>query len=401
MADNYTAGQVGTILGQYFINNKEKFIEVYEEYFKSQDEEKIRQSARSLQRAIKVLTVYNNAPKIEGNELSSAAEVFYEKYKAFEQLALGRPGGADIQIGFRDNNGHYDQLSNISAESYGKFQEQWGKRRENFGIQTQSLYSDSRRKGTALEIQSFILNHLNDMLSMLQNDIPNDAQYSDLCKRYSDNLVRFKNNRHEMLASNPWGYYLLSDVSDPSGKYIMTPQQSGQAYEAYFDHLANMHQWVYTFLATRGAVQPEYLNKIIEGELNTSVYIEEGGSLTYTGNFPRLLFNAKGNTTPWFASGDIVIVNPETGHVVYNIQLKTSRFHANSGFAQSITKLNSFIEHFLAANTPTEMAELIWKDFQTSLTGTSSTTEALGLAVVDQSEEIVQQTLKAFGVKTT
>lgn len=401
MADEYAAGQVGTILGQYFINNKEKFIELYEEYFKGQNEEKIRQSARSLQRAMKVLMVYNNAPRIEGNELSTATEMFYKKYEEFEQLALGRPRGADTQIGFRDKDGRYYQLSNITAEAYGNFQEQWGKRRQNFGIQTKELYSDSRRKGTALQMQNFILNHLNDMLSMLQNDIPNDAQYSDLCQRYSANLEHFKNRQNEMLTSNPWGYYLLADASNPAGKYTMTSQQSGQAYEAYFDHLANMHQWVYTFLATRGAVLPEYLDKISEGDLNTSVYAEEGGSLTYTGDFPRLLFNARGNTTPWFASGDIVIVNPETGHVVYNIQLKTTKFHENSGFAQSVTKLNKFIEEFLAANTPTEMAELIWKDFQTSVTGTTPSTQALGLAVINQGGEIVEQTLKEFGVKKT
>ena len=43
-----------------------------------------------------------------------------------------------------------------------------------------------------------------------------------------------------------------------------------------------------------------------------------------SGDFPKLLSDSL-NTIGWYTGGDIVIVDPETMSVIYNIQLKTTQ----------------------------------------------------------------------------
>jgi hypothetical protein len=82
------------------------------------------------------------------------------------------------------------------------------------------------------------------------------------------------------------------------------------------NHVANHHTALYSYLATSGAANTGSIPN-----MRHSVYNEEGGA---GGHFPVLL-NESLNTTGWYTGGDIVIVDPKTMEVVYNIQLKTTQ----------------------------------------------------------------------------
>jgi hypothetical protein len=64
-------------------------------------------------------------------------------------------------------------------------------------------------------------------------------------------------------------------------------------------------------------------NNSVEGistgnlKVSRTVFMEEGG-VEKGSNFPRLLHESK-NTTSWYSGGDIVIVNPKSMAVAYNI----------------------------------------------------------------------------------
>ena len=79
------------------------------------------------------------------------------------------------------------------------------------------------------------------------------------------------------------------------------------------NHLANHNKQVYNYLVQSGLTNTTSLNV----KEKSSVFIEEGGAKK-SGNFPRLLNESK-NRTGWYTGGDIIIVNPETMSVVYNI----------------------------------------------------------------------------------
>lgn len=398
MADNLnlTPGQIGIIVKNAFINDKKTFINLFKQDIAKNSKE-IREAAINLQKALQVVKALDN--KDPNNELAGATSEMYKCYKEFESRALLRPAGADVQMGFRDSKGKYYLLSDIEAEQYNEFVESSNKRRVNFGIANNRLYTNARKKSEARTIQKLILHHLNEMMDTISgtNDEGKitDQAYDDMKKRCGEKMVHFR--RKDGSNPNTFGYYLLADTTDKDGNYILNPSQSGQAYEAYFDHLARQHKWVYDFLASKGAINGTAQEIMTR---DRSVYKEEGGTTTGVGNFANLLAEARGNNTPWFASGDIVIVNPETGEIVYNIQLKTTKLHETAGFAQSIDELLKFIGEFIDTDGDAEkMAELIWNSFKTTLTGTSNqSTNSIGEAVTNEAEQLVAD-LEKFGVK--
>jgi len=51
------------------------------------------------------------------------------------------------------------------------------------------------------------------------------------------------------------------------------------------------------------------------------------------------------NSIPWFAGGDIVIVNNKL-EVIYNIQLKTTTRNTQTVFAEKVSELRKFLIQF-------------------------------------------------------
>ena len=142
------------------------------------------------------------------------------------------------------------------------------------------------------------------------------------------------------------------------------------------NHLANHHKQIYNYLSSNGMI-----NGNEQIKLHSSVFNEEGGVGQY-GGFPRLLKEST-NTTGWYTGGDIIIVNPETMNVVYNIQLKTTSIRGEripSIFAERIEKIRIFIHGgtvkkgkkektipALSTLTPREKAERMFEFLLTSI----------------------------------
>lgn len=87
--------------------------------------------------------------------------------------------------------------------------------------------------------------------------------------------------------------------------------KEGKQLDAFMNHMGAHHANLFNNSSTiASSVLPSLLN------LSKSVGTEEGSHFFY------LLLESL-NTTPWYAGGDIVVVD-ETGQVIYNIQLKSS-----------------------------------------------------------------------------
>jgi hypothetical protein len=96
-------------------------------------------------------------------------------------------------------------------------------------------------------------------------------------------------------------------------------QWQGNAYEAYFNHMANHEPVLFDYLSQHGKETMAEFNLKTHRE---SVFSEEGGYEPDLGHFPELMMGQI-NSIPWFAGGDIVIINNKM-EVIYNIQLKTT-----------------------------------------------------------------------------
>jgi hypothetical protein len=102
------------------------------------------------------------------------------------------------------------------------------------------------------------------------------------------------------------------------------------------NHVANHHHQVYDYLVKGGLTEPP-----VTIHKKGSVFHEEGGAEAQS-SFPRLLNESK-NHTGWYTGGDIIIVDPKTMGVVYNIQLKTTTEKNITVFAEKVAAIRNFI----------------------------------------------------------
>jgi uncharacterized membrane protein len=76
------------------------------------------------------------------------------------------------------------------------------------------------------------------------------------------------------------------------------------------------------------------------------------------------------NSIPWFAGGDIIIINNKM-EVVYNIQLKTTTRNTQTVFSEKVTSLRTFLTNFTSLETVEDKAELLFNKFQNTIANTS------------------------------
>ena len=82
-------------------------------------------------------------------------------------------------------------------------------------------------------------------------------------------------------------------------------------------------------------------------------------------HFPKLLNESK-NHVGWYTGGDIIIVNPKTMNIVYNIQLKTTTANKQSVFAEKVSAIRTFIQQFIKY-TPRQKGEKLFDFLLTSV----------------------------------
>lgn len=339
----------GIIFADLFITNKSLFIDFFTSYY-SEHQIQINTAIANLNA---VLTKYTT----QTVTMASAAE-FEAAWNEFQTVVLMNNQNLQLLVAYRGQSGLNAQFSQILDQNkvMGVEKTAYGMM---YGINAgNQLVRDSIKYLQASKVEEFLQKHLNDLLNQLESPIGrNEAR---LLHRYHTDFLNsyFKYDSKASLTGIKWreAFYSSNEGFYFGGRGL------GQVYDAFMNHLANYKPDFYDYLTTGGAND---INGFIDTEPDSSVYIEEG-QVYKSGHFPQLLSDSR-NHVGWYTGGDIIIVNPETMSIVYNIQLKTTTENKASVFGEKISAIRTFISQLIAANNPQRMAEQLFDFLLTSV----------------------------------
>ncbi len=287
----------GIIFADLFINSKADFVQYFTAYFE--------QNKTAINAAIQELeTVLNNIKTKSLNKEN--AEAFHKAWKNFQQVVLLNTKDLELIVGYRapgSTSVEFSRIVNMADATENTNLIRTG----NEAVKQAMRWAEQSEK--AQKAEKALQSHLNGFIGTL---------YSKLSETEKDALIK----QNFDAIPNRWKKYNLGTVLDGKRwqevfyEQYYSGQGLGKAYDAYMNHVANHHTALYSYLATSGAANTGNIPN-----MRHSVYNEEGGA---GGHFPVLL-NESLNTTGWYTGGDIVIVDPKTMEVVYNIQLKTTQ----------------------------------------------------------------------------
>lgn len=337
------ANNSGIIFADIFINNKDMFVDIFEQYYlKNQQElDKVITQLNS------VLTEYTTK-----QVTVSMADAFQKSWKEFQQKVLLNQADLQLIVAYRGQSGKDGQFSQIIKQS-----DVEGNVGGAYGIDSgNKLIKDSMQALKAQQVESFLQTHLNGFLNQLETPITK-GEAIKIYKYHQQFLhTMFLESKHPPITGQKWRVPFYG----ASASHYFSGRGLGQAYDAFMNHLANHNKQVYDYLAQGGLVSNTPLNPQEKG----SVFQEEGG-VEKQGSFPYLLNESK-NHTGWYTGGDIVIVNPQTMGVVYNIQLKTTTANKPSVFAERVSDIRKFIGALINM-TPRQKGEKIFDFLLTSV----------------------------------
>lgn len=343
------ASTEGIIFSDLFISNRDVFIQFFEQYYREQTAA----INNAIQRLNAVLTKYTT----QTVTAASAAE-FEDAWMEFQTTVLLNSQNLQLLVAYRGQSGLNARFSQIltQADVMGTSQTAYGMQ---YGINAgNTLVRDSIKYLEASKVEEFLQKHLNDLLLQLDSSITNNEAY--LLHRYHTDFLNsyYKYDSTASLTNVKWreAFYSANDG------FYFGGQGLGQVYDAFMNHLANYKPDFYDYLATGGVND---INGFVDTEPDNSVYVEEG-QVYETGHFPQLLSESR-NHTGWYTGGDIIIVNPETMSIVYNIQLKTTTENKASVFAEKISAIRTFIHSLSALNNPIDMANKLFDFLLTSV----------------------------------
>lgn len=318
----------GIIFSDLFISDKQFFIDFFTKYY-SENQKILEPIIFNLQQ---VLEKYSFQQVTE----DMAAE-FKICWKEFQEKVLLNSQELQLLVVYRGQGGLNGEFSKIVPQS--KVEETAiTTRGKQYGINTgNDLIKDSIAALKGSKIEKFLQHHLNTFLQHLDSRI-NKNEATILHKYHTEQLNQYYSQKGKHLTNIHWreAFFGGTDSSYFGGRGL------GKAYDAFMNHMANKEKQIYNYLRSNGKINSEFNLKINE---NTSVYVEEN-KIGPHGHYPQLLKNAM-NTIGWYTGGDIVIVNPKTMQVVYNIQLKTTTAKKASVFAERVGALRTFINQFV------------------------------------------------------
>ena len=343
------ASTEGIIFSDLFISNKDLFISFFEQYYQEQSAA----INSAISRLNNVLTKYTT----QSVTAASAAE-FENAWMEFQTVVLMNTQNLQLLVAYRGQSGLNARFSQIlnQADVMGVSQTAYGMQ---YGINAgNQLVRDSIKYLEASKVEEFLQKHLNDLLLQLDSSISDNEAY--LLHRYHTEFLNsyYKYDSQASLTGAKWreAFYSANDG------FYFGGQGLGQVYDAFMNHLANYKPDFYDYLATGGMND---INGFIDTDPDNSVYVEEG-QVFETGHFPQLLSESR-NHVGWYTGGDIIIVNPETMSIVYNIQLKTTTENKASVFAEKISAIRTFINSLSTSNNPTEIANKLFDFLLTSV----------------------------------
>ena len=329
----------GILFGDLFINNREMFVKLFEQYY-IENQAIIAPVINNLQI---VLEKYNTK-----KVTSAMASEFHTAWSRFQQIVLLNQKELQLIVAYRGQSGRDGQFSEILYQSEVE-ESVSGVYGINAGNQ---LVRDSIAAIKASEVEAFLQNHLNGFLHQLE--LPITQNEAEKIHKYHS---QFLANKDIKISGSKWREPFYGTNSG----HFFGGQGLGQAYDAFMNHLANHNKQVYNYLASGGRSSDGTNLKTIE---TGSVFQEEKG-VTKQGTFPKLLNESK-NHIGWYTGGDIIIVNPSTMEIVYNIQLKTTTENKASVFAEKVSAIRAFINS-LQNLTPHQKGERLFDFLLTSV----------------------------------
>lgn len=338
----------GIIFSDLFISNREMFVDFFEQFY----QERASEIEPAVMEVDRILTVYTAK-----SLTATMANEFKTAWSTFENKVLLRGDDLQLLVAYRGQSGLNASFSKIIQQSAveGAEMTQYGMR---YGIKAgDDLIRDSMKALKASQIERFLQLHLNDFLNQLNSPIDQDEAYRihEYHTQFLTDYYKYNYDAHLTGTKFREAFYTNSDG------FYFGGQGLGQAYDAFMNHIANKNKWVYDYLRSSGQSNS---NLEVDSCPESTVYVEEGQ--VYEGaNFPRLLSNSR-NNTGWYTGGDIIIVNPETMQIVYNIQLKTTTENKASIFGERVSNIRKFIKSFIEGS-PREKGERLFDFFLTSV----------------------------------
>lgn len=363
----------GIIFHDFFLS-KDTFIPLYKEYYT--------EKKADIDLTVTNLLLLLNKYDVKSVNNSMAAE-FKTLWHEFQSKVLLNKKPLQLLVVYRgDGTGAKSEYSQIidQAAVEESVNTKYGYR---YGINSgNELIESSMQVIQARNVEDFLRLHVTGLFNQLYSSVGID-QARALHQYHSDilNHIYTTSNmeKRQHITGKPW-YRVIY------GESPFTSWQ-GNAYEAYFNHMANHEPALFDYLSTHGQSMAATLN-YQQQKASNSVFTEEGGNQPDLGNFPRLMMGQI-NSIPWFAGGDIVIINNKL-EVIYNIQLKTTTRNVQTVFQEKVAELKKFLIAFNDLKTIDEKAELLFNTFQNTIAN-SSISHSLENKVEDEAMEIIRQ----------
>lgn len=350
----------GIIFKDLFINDKDTFIKFFASYYED-NQQTIDLTVTEL-----IASILRVKEKID----SDSSQHFQAAWAKFQVEVLQNQQPLQLMVGYRDQaSGHNLQISNIinqvDAES------------KMLIVTGSQAVQDAVKAAQATRVEEVLQHHLNSFLNTLYRDHLDSSRTSQLIENKKQFLP--KNANYSNILNKNWQDIYYNNYYEGQGL--------GQAYDAFMNHVANYHRQLYDYLSSQGKGLENNLSLI-----HKTVYHEEGG---LSGTFPELLYTSL-NHQSWYSGGDIIIVNPTTHAVVYNIQLKTTSIMKDripTSFDIRLNKLLTFLNSFRALHNPRQKAEKLYQEFETTVSNSielqsslDNTVESL-LKILEQSQQ--------------
>ena len=344
-------GNYGIIFHDLFVDET-LFLSAFKDYYKEKQID-IEQTSAAL---LGLLNSYNVTQVTK-----AMATQFQTLWEQFQLQVLGNNQPLQLLVAYRDGLGENAQFSWIVEQKQVEEAVKVG-RRYQYGINTgNSLIQDSFKIIQARQVEKFLQEHLGQLLNQLYYEHI-ERSVAEALHDYHSHLLKdiyttSDRRKRQHITGLPWYKLIYGNME--------WAQWQGNAYEAYFNHMANHEPVLFDYLSQHGKETMAEFNLKMHRE---SVFSEEGGYDPDLGNFPKLMMGQI-NSIPWFAGGDIVIINNKM-EVIYNIQLKTTTWHSQTVFEEKITQLKNFLIDFISAETIEEKAKILFDSFKNTTANT-------------------------------
>lgn len=371
--NNVVIENKGIIFHDFFLD-KETFLSLYKEYYL---EKKV-----NVDQAVNELLIFLNS--YNKNTVNAAmSKQFQILWESFQSVVLLNKNPLQLLVVYRgDGSGKHSEYSTIIDQS--AVEEAVNtKRGYRYGINSgNQLILDSMAVIKARNVEEFLQIHISGLLNQLYTSLDRN-QAKALHIYHSDILNHIYTTSNQAKRQHLTGEKWYKVIYGNAG----FAQWQGNAYEAFFNHMANYEPSLFNYLSTHGQAMAVNLN--VQSQKN-SVFIEEGGNQFNLGNFPRLMMGQI-NSIPWFAGGDIVIINNKL-EVIYNIQLKTTTRNVQSVFEEKISELRNFLIKFTDLTSVDEKANLLFNTFQNTIAN-SNIVNNLEKDAIDEVIKVIKNNL--------